>query len=39
LKTPTPALQTAAFVGYSNPSHFARAFKAVYGVQPSALKP
>jgi len=31
-------LQTAAFVGYSNPSHFARAFKSVHGVAPSALK-
>lgn len=31
-------LQTATFVGYSNPSHFSQAFKAVYGIPPSALK-
>jgi len=36
--TRASVLQTAAFVGYSNPSHFARAFKAVHGVVPSALK-
>jgi len=36
--TPASVLQTAAFVGYSNPSHFARAFKGVYGMSPSALK-
>jgi len=36
--TRASVLQTAAFVGYSNPSHFASAFKAVYGTLPSALK-
>jgi len=36
--TRASVLHTAAFVGYSNPSHFASAFKAVYGIAPSRLK-
>lgn len=31
-------LQAALSVGYSNPSHFSTAFRAVYGVLPSSLK-
>lgn len=38
LETNTSILEIASAVGYSNPSHFTRAFREEYGLNPSELK-